>query len=113
MPESTTTVLSVVGARPNFMKLAPLARELEARGGVHHVIVHTGQHYDVQMSATFFKDLAIPAPDYDLEVGSGTHAQQTAAIMQKIEPVLTSERPDVVVVYGDVNSTVAAALTAA
>ena len=95
------------------MKLAPLARALAARPGVEHVIVHTGQHYDVAMSADFFRDLDIPAPDHNLEVGSGSHAQQTAAIMQRIEPVLEQLRPDVVLVYGDVNSTVAAALVAA
>lgn len=106
-------VLSVVGARPNFMKLAPLARALTERGGVRHVIVHTGQHYDPEMSDAFFQELGIPAPDANLGVGSGSHAQQTAAIMQRFEPVLLDARPDVVLVYGDVNSTVAAALVAA
>ncbi|MDH3456655.1 MAG: UDP-N-acetylglucosamine 2-epimerase (non-hydrolyzing) [Gemmatimonadota bacterium] len=105
-------VLSVVGARPNFMKLAPLARSLSKRGGVKHVIVHTGQHYDVEMSASFFCDLGIPEPDVNLEVGSGSHAQQTAQIMGRIETVLLEQRPDVILVYGDVNSTVAAALVA-
>ena len=106
-------ILSVVGARPNFMKLAPLARAVGTRGGVEHVIVHTGQHYDPEMSESFFRDLGIAAPDENLEVGSGSHAQQTGTIMQRIEPVLTARRPDVVLVYGDVNSTVAAALVAA
>jgi UDP-N-acetylglucosamine 2-epimerase (non-hydrolysing) len=106
-------VLSVVGARPNFMKLAPLARALAARPGVEHVVVHTGQHYDRNMSDTFFEDLGAPEPHHNLEVGSGSHAAQTAAIMQRFEPVLLAERPDVVLVYGDVNSTVAAALVAA
>ncbi|HWP38051.1 MAG TPA: UDP-N-acetylglucosamine 2-epimerase (non-hydrolyzing), partial [Gemmatimonadales bacterium] len=106
-------VLSVVGARPNFMKIAPLARALAARRGVTHVLVHTGQHYDRNMSDTFFEDLGAPEPDHNLEVGSGSHAAQTAAIMQRFEPVLLAERPDVVLVYGDVNSTVAAALVAA
>jgi len=106
-------ILSVVGARPNFMKLAPLARALTAREGTAHVIVHTGQHYDPEMSDSFFKDLGIPAPDENLEVGSASHAQQTAAIMQRIEPVLLARGPDLVLVYGDVNSTVAAALVAA
>jgi len=105
-------VLSVVGARPNFMKLAPVARALAARD-VPHCIVHTGQHYDRAMSASFFDDLAIPAPDENLEVGSASHARQTAAIMERLEPVLLDRRPDAVLVYGDVNSTVAAALVAA
>ena len=105
--------LSVVGTRPNFMKLAPLAREFARRPGFEHVIVHSGQHYDVSMSDSFFVDLEIPAPSHHLSVGSGTHAAQTAAVMASIEPVLASERPDVVLVYGDVNSTMAAAITAA
>jgi UDP-N-acetylglucosamine 2-epimerase (non-hydrolysing) len=107
------TLLSVVGARPNFMKLAPLARALAGRQDARHLIVHTGQHYDAGMSASFFDDLGIPEPNHNLDVGSASHAQQTAAIMQRIEPVLEEARPDVVIVYGDVNSTVAAALVAA
>src|SRR5437899_12508467 len=106
-------ILSVVGARPNFMKLAPVDRELAKRPGVEHLIVHTGQHYDPEMSAAFFEELWIPAPDHHLGVGSGSHAAQTAAVMQRLEPVLTRARPDVVLVYGDVNSTLAAALVAA
>jgi UDP-N-acetylglucosamine 2-epimerase (non-hydrolysing) len=105
-------LFSVVGARPNFMKLAPLARAASARGGLRHVIVHTGQHYDPEMSDAFFTQLGIPRPEFNLEVGSGSHAQQTAAIMQRFEPVCLEVRPDVVLVYGDVNSTVAAALVA-
>src|SRR5216117_1401340 len=105
-------VLSVVGARPNFMKLAPVDRELVKRG-VEHVIVHTGQHYDPGMSDAFFEQLWIPAPDHDLGVGSGSHAQQTAAVMQRLEPVVVEVQPDLVLTYGDVNSTVAAALVAA
>ncbi|HLZ44685.1 MAG TPA: UDP-N-acetylglucosamine 2-epimerase (non-hydrolyzing) [Gemmatimonadales bacterium] len=104
-------MLSVVGARPNFMKLAPVARALAARGA-RHVIVHTGQHYDPGMSDAFFRDLRLPTPDHALDVGSASHARQTAMIMERIEPVLLAERPDVVLVYGDVNSTVAAALVA-
>jgi UDP-N-acetylglucosamine 2-epimerase (non-hydrolysing) len=95
------------------MKLAPLARALAARPAVEHVIVHTGQHYDPEMSERFFHDLGIRAPDENLEVGSGSHAQQTALIMQRFESVCVARRPDVVLVYGDVNSTVAAALVAA
>lgn len=105
--------LSVVGARPNFMKLAPVDRALARRGDVEHVIVHTGQHYDPDMSAAFFEQLWIPAPDHHLGVGSGSHAQQTATVMQRLEPILTELRPDLVLVYGDVNSTLAAALVAA
>jgi len=105
-------VLSVVGARPNFMKLAPVDRALVKRG-VEHVIIHTGQHYDPGMSDAFFEELWIPAPDHHLGVGSGSHAQQTAAVMQRLEPFLLDVRPDLVLVYGDVNSTVAAALVAA
>src|SRR5213593_3806452 len=105
-------VLSVVGARPNFMKLAPVDREL-VRRGVEHVIVHTGQHYDPGMSDAFFEQLWIPAPDHDLGVGSGSHAQRTAAVMQCLEPVDVEVQPDLVLTYGDVNSTLAAALVAA
>ena len=103
-------VLHVVGARPNFMKAAPVLRALSGRHGVRQSLVHTGQHYDSNMSDVFFTQLSIPAPDVNLEVGSGSHARQTAEIMSRIEPVLLERRPDVVLVYGDVNSTVAAAL---
>jgi UDP-N-acetylglucosamine 2-epimerase (non-hydrolysing) len=105
-------VASVVGARPNFMKLAPVAREL-ARRQIEHVIVHTGQHYDTEMSEAFFRDCGLAHPAYNLEVGSGSHGQQTGAIMQRLEPVLIDVHPDLVLIYGDVNSTVAAALVAA
>jgi len=105
-------VLTVVGARPNFMKAAPIIRALAARPGYRHVLVHTGQHYDWAMSGAFFDALAMPAPDVDLGVGSGSHVQQTARVMEAIEPVLAAEAPDVVMVVGDVNSTLAAALTA-
>lgn len=113
VPTKPLTLLSVVGARPNFMKLAPLARAAARRSGVRHVIVHTGQHYDAEMSDTFFAELGIPRPDHNLEVGSGSHAAQTALIMQRFEPVCIGAAPDAVLVYGDVNSTVAAALVAA
>ncbi len=93
------------------MKLAPVARALAARHA-RHVIVHTGQHYDPEMSDTFFRDLHLPRPDHALGVGSGSHAKQTATIMERLEPVCVQEAPDVVLVYGDVNSTVAAALVA-
>lgn len=106
------TVLHVVGARPNFMKAAPVYRAL-AKAGFDQALVHTGQHYDALMSDVFFQTLEIPAPDESLNVGSGSHAQQTAAIMARFEPVVLARRPDVVLVYGDVNSTVAAALVCA
>ena len=106
-------ILSVVGARPNFMKLAPVDRALAERAGVEHEIVHTGQHYDPEMSVSFFEDLWLPVPDYHLGVGSGSHAAQTAAVLERLEPVLIASRPDIVLVYGDVNSTLAAALVAA
>jgi UDP-N-acetylglucosamine 2-epimerase (non-hydrolysing) len=104
--------LSVVGARPNFVKIAPLLREMERRPQIEPLLVHTGQHYDAQMSDGFFEALSIPAPDVNLGVGSGSHAQQTAEVMKRIEPVLEAARPDVVLVVGDVNSTLAAALVA-
>jgi UDP-N-acetylglucosamine 2-epimerase (non-hydrolysing) len=107
------SVVSVVGARPNFMKLAPVVRALRGRRGVTHRVVHTGQHYDDEMSDRFFRDLGISPPVANLEVGSGSHAQQTALVMQRLEPLLLSNRPDVVLVYGDVNSTLAAALVSA
>jgi UDP-N-acetylglucosamine 2-epimerase (non-hydrolysing) len=104
-------LLHVVGARPNFPKLAPVERA-GRRAGISQVVVHTGQHYDDAMSDGFFRDLGIAAPDINLAVGSDTHAVQTARIMERIEPVLVAERPDWVVVYGDVNSTMAAAIVA-
>lgn len=106
-------IVSVVGARPQFVKLAVICRALAPHDNVHHRIVHTGQHYDDAMSGSFFRDLAIPPPAYNLEVGSGSHAEQTAEMMRRLEPVLESERPDWVLLYGDTNSTVAGALTAA
>lgn len=103
-------IVHVVGARPNFMKLAPVARALARHPGVVQRIVHTGQHYDDSMSESFFRDLEIAEPDLNLEVGSASHAVQTARIMERFEPVVLEEKPDWVVVYGDVNSTAAAAL---
>jgi len=104
--------LHVVGARPNFMKAAPVYRELAKRGR-QQILVHTGQHYDRMMSDVFFETLQIPEPDESLNVGSGSHAQQTASIMSLFEPVVLKHSPDLVIVYGDVNSTVAAALVCA
>jgi UDP-N-acetylglucosamine 2-epimerase (non-hydrolysing) len=103
-------LLHVVGARPNFMKAAPVLRALERIGGVQQILVHTGQHYDFNMSDVFFRELELRAPDVNLEVGSGSHAQQTSQIISRFEPVILEHKPDLVVVYGDVNSTVAAAL---
>lgn len=104
-------ILHVVGARPNFPKLAPVHRAGVARG-LEQVVVHSGQHYDDSMSGSFFESLGIPSPDVNLTVGSGSHAQQTARIMERLEPVLLEHAPDWVVVYGDVNSTLAAAVVA-
>jgi len=105
-------ILHVVGARPNFPKLAPVFHA-GRRAGLGQIVVHTGQHYDTLLSSGFFEDLDIPAPDFNLEVGSATHAVQTARILERFEPVLTSCNPDWLVVYGDVNSTMATALVAA
>jgi UDP-N-acetylglucosamine 2-epimerase (non-hydrolysing) len=115
-------IVSVVGARPNFMKIAPLIRAIERHNEglvvndsrhLDHLLVHTGQHYDYEMSQVFFQDLEIPVPDFHLNVGSGTHAGQTGKIMIEFEQLALQENPDLVVVVGDVNSTLAAALAAA
>jgi len=106
-------IVNVVGARPNFMKIAPLLDEMEKAGGIEATLIHTGQHYDQNMSAVFFKQLGIPRPNLNLNVGSGSHAQRTAEVMKRFEPVLVRAKPDVVVVVGDVDSTVACALVAA
>lgn len=105
-------IVNVVGARPNFMKIAPLMAEFKKHKNIEAVLVHTGQHYDKKMSKKFFDDLDIPKPDINLEVGSKSHAKQTAEIMIRFEKVLLKERPDLVLVVGDVNSTIACALTA-
>jgi UDP-N-acetylglucosamine 2-epimerase (non-hydrolysing) len=105
-------VVNVVGARPNFMKMAPLMREMRRHQGIAATLVHTGQHYDDSMAGQFFRDLELSPPDISLEVGSGSHAHQTAEVMKRLEPVLNDIRPHVVVVVGDINSTLAAAITA-
>ncbi len=106
-------IVNVVGARPNFMKIAPLIREMRKHPEISPLLVHTGQHYDARMAGQFFHDLLLSPPDVSLEVGSGSHAYQTGEVMKRIEPVLEEMRPDLVVVVGDVNSTLATALTAA
>src|SRR4030095_824938 len=106
-------VLNVVGARPNFMKMAPIIAEMNARGGeITQTLVHTGQHYDDAMSGAFFRDLGMPEPDVCLASGGGTHAEQTALVMLALEGVVIANKPDWVVVVGDVNSTLACALVA-
>jgi UDP-N-acetylglucosamine 2-epimerase (non-hydrolysing) len=106
-------VLNIVGARPNFMKIAPIVEEMRKAPGLKGVLVHTGQHYDEGMSDVFFRDLCIPVPDVHLGVGSGTHAEQTARIMVEFEKVCNKEKPDLIVVVGDVNSTMACTIVAA
>ena len=106
-------VFHIVGARPNFIKVAPVMNALKTRKHVVQTLIHTGQHYDANMSDVFFEQLGIPAPNVNLAVGSGSPAWQTAEIMTRLEPVLLDGKPDVVLVYGDVNSTVAAALVGA
>jgi len=103
-------ILHVVGARPNLMKVAPVLSALKQYSKMKQTLIHTGQHYDTNMSDIFFQQLEIPAPDVNLGVGSGSHARQTADIMTRFEPVVLERKPDLVLVYGDVNSTVAAAL---
>jgi UDP-N-acetylglucosamine 2-epimerase (non-hydrolysing) len=110
---ATPKIAYVFGTRPNFVKMAPVIAAIRARmPDAHSVIIHTGQHYDTEMSEIFLEQLRIPNPDHLLGVGSGTHAQQTGRIMQRLEPVLEAERPDLMIVPGDVNSTLAAALVA-
>ena len=106
-------IISVVGARPNFMKVAPLHRAFQKYSDkIQHLICHTGQHYDEKMSKVFFEDLELPEPDFYLGVGSGSHAEQTANVMIKFEKILLDEKPDLIIVVGDVNSTIACSLTA-
>jgi UDP-N-acetylglucosamine 2-epimerase (non-hydrolysing) len=113
MRDGRRRVLSVVGTRPNFMKVAPIGAALARRSDeFEHLLVHTGQHYDAAMSEIFFTELGVGDPDYRLQVGAGSHAQTTARVMERLEPLLSELRPDVVLVPGDVNSTLAAALVA-
>ncbi len=105
-------IVHVVGARPNFMKIAPILAACAGRPSLRSTLVHTGQHYDEAMSQLFFDQLRIPRPDVNLDVGSASHAQQTAAVLQRFEPVLLAHRPDLVLVVGDVNSTLACSVAA-
>jgi UDP-N-acetylglucosamine 2-epimerase (non-hydrolysing) len=105
-------VFNIVGARPNLVKIAPLMREMCRCTSIQPVLIHTGQHYDENLSNVFFRQMGIPTPDFNLEVGSGSHAWQTAEILKRIEPLLLEKKPDLVLVVGDVNSTIAASLAA-
>lgn len=106
-------IINICGARPNFMKIAPLMRAFAGENAIDAMIVHTGQHYDDSMSKAFFDDLKLPRPDVNLEVGSASHAVQTARIMERFEPIVLEQKPDAVLVVGDVNSTIACGLVAA
>src|SRR4051794_3056285 len=105
-------IISIVGARPQFIKVAVVCRAIARWNGppIEHRIIHTGQHYDASMSDVFFEELAIPRPDHQLDVGSGTHGAQTGEMIKRIEPLLADAKPDWVVLYGDTNSTLAGAV---
>jgi UDP-N-acetylglucosamine 2-epimerase (non-hydrolysing) len=106
-------IFNIVGARPNLVKIGPLMREMCNHASIQPILVHTGQHYDEKLSDVFFRQMGIPSPDFNLEVGSGSHAWQTAEILKRIEPLLIEQKPDLVLVVGDVNSTIAASLASA
>src|SRR5205085_10607134 len=103
-------ICNIVGARPNLVKIAPLMREMRRHPSIQPVLVHTGQHYDENLSDVFFRQMGIPAPDFNLEVGSGSHAWQTAEILKRIEPLVIEQKPDLGLVFGDVTSTIATTL---
>ena len=105
-------IVNIVGARPNLPKIAPLIREMRRHSEIEPILVHTGQHYDEKLSDIFFRQMGIPAPDVNLEVGSGSHASQTAEVLRRVEPILMERKPDLVLVVGDVNSTIAVSLAA-
>ena len=105
-------IVSIVGARPQFVKLAVICRAVAEREGWVHRIIHTGQHYDAALSSVFFEELMIPRPDHDLGVGSGSHGEQTGEMLKRLEPILAAEKPDWVLLYGDTNSTLAGAVVA-
>jgi UDP-N-acetylglucosamine 2-epimerase (non-hydrolysing) len=113
MPDRLFRVMNIVGARPNMMKMAPLVAAMASSSSMEPVLVHTGQHYDYDLSQVFFEQLGMPQPDYNLEVGSGTHHGQTAAVMERFGKLVQEDRPDLIVVAGDVNSTMACALVGA
>ncbi|HKV26533.1 MAG TPA: UDP-N-acetylglucosamine 2-epimerase (non-hydrolyzing) [Candidatus Acidoferrum sp.] len=108
----TLKIINIVGARPNLPKIAPLMREMQRHPEIEPILVHTGQHYDEALSDIFFRQMGIPAPQVNLEVGSGSHAAQTAEVLKRVEPVLLERQPDLVLVVGDVNSTIAVSLAA-
>lgn len=105
-------IINIVGARPNLPKIAPLMREMQRHPEIEPILVHTGQHYDEALSDIFFRQMGIPTPHVNLEVGSGSHAAQTAEVLKRVEPVLLERQPDLVLVVGDVNSTIAVSLAA-
>jgi UDP-N-acetylglucosamine 2-epimerase (non-hydrolysing) len=109
---SRLTIINIVGARPNLPKIAPLMREMQRHPEIEPILVHTGQHYDEALSDIFFRQMGIPTPQVNLEVGSGSHAAQTAEVLKRVEPVLIERQPDLVLVVGDVNSTIAVSLAA-
>src|SRR6266581_9220827 len=105
-------IINIVGARPNLPKIAPLIREMQRHPQIEPLLIHTGQHYDENLSKIFFRQMGIPEPHMNLGVGSGTHAEQTAEILKRVEPILLKQQPDLVLVVGDVNSTIAVSLAA-